>query len=301
MAAELAETGMATARHLEQLNAQAADLVESVTMLDERLKAVSDGLRDTRRLAERVPGLSKEMAWLAGQIALIEGKARTEEPSPTDAKTAAGGAAVPDAFYWHYEAAMRGSEESIEAKLAQYEPLAAELRAGADGDDAAGAPLWLDLGCGEGTFGMMLQRWGWRVRGMDASEAAVETCRARGIDAEVGTLPHFLLNELGERPRALSAMQVIEHLPAGHWLPFFQYAHAALPSGGALLVETINPVNLRALANHFYGDLTHTWPAHPATLRLMAEFAGFTDVRLMWLNPDPTDDPQDYAIIAVKG
>ena len=126
------------------------------------------------------------------------------------------------------------------------------------------------LGCGEGQFASLLARWGWRVQGMDISPQAVETCRKNGIDAVVGSLPGYLADYRGRRPAALSAIQVIEHLPPEEWLATFQFAHEALAPRGAFLIETIDPRNTYALANWFFGDITHTWPANPETLKVMA-------------------------------
>jgi hypothetical protein len=135
---------------------------------------------------------------------------------------------------------------------------------------------------------------------MDISAQAVATCEERGIDAVEGTLPDFLLTYDGEAPAAMSAIQVVEHLPPASWLPLLQYAQRALAPGGALVVETIYPLNVDALARWFFGDITHTWPANPETLRVMAGFAGFDSAEVRLMNPDEDERPQDYALIARK-
>jgi SAM-dependent methyltransferase len=204
-------------------------------------------------------------------------------------------APMPDAFYWRFEAAMRGTSESVEEKLEQYEDLARDLL-----EEAAGTPLWIDLGCGEGQFASLLARWGWRVLGMDISPQAVETCRQNGIDAVVGSLPSYLADYRGEAPSAFSAIQVIEHLPPEEWLATFQFAHEALAPGGMFLIETIDPRNMYALANWFFGDITHTWPANPETLKVMAGFAGFAAAEIISMNPDAEGKGQDFALVARK-
>jgi hypothetical protein len=73
-----------------------------------------------------------------------------------------------------------------------------------------------------------------------------------------------------------------------------------LAPGGALLIETINGLNPEAVAASFIADVTHTWPGHPETLRLMAEHAGFADVEVVFINPDERGNAQDFAIWAVK-
>ena len=235
--------------------------------------------------ASELEALSRRLASAGGMTGVAPASAPAPAPSP--------GAALPDAFYWRFEAALRGSQGSIEQKLQQYRDLADQLRA-----QHGGSPLWLDLGCGEGQFLALLQGWGWRVLGMDISSQAVATCEERGIDAVQGTLPDFLLTYDGEPPAAMSAIQVVEHLPPASWLPLLQYSQRALAPGGALVVETIYPLNVDALANWFFGDITHTWPANPETLRVMAGFAGFDSVDVRLMNPDEDERPQDYALIA---
>ena len=234
----------------------------------------------TRRLAV---GAEPTAAAPSGPAAAIAPAAVPVQPAPV----------MPDAFYWRFEAALRGSPESIKAKLEQYRGLADELR-----ERVGGSPLWLDLGCGEGQFLSMLRDWGWRVLGMDISPQAVRACVDQGFDAVEGSLPEFLASYDGEAPHGMSAIQVVEHLDPATWLPLLQFARTALAPGGAFIVETIYPLNVDALAAWFFGDITHTWPANPETLRVMAGFAGFdrADVRLM--NEDADGRPQDYALIA---
>jgi hypothetical protein len=95
-------------------------------------------------------------------------------------------------------------------------------------------------------------------------------------------------------------MQVIEHLPTDTWLPTIRYALDALAPDGALLIETINPLNAFALGSAFFTDVTHTWPANPRTLEVMAGYAGFDDIETRFLNPDDDGEPQDFALIARK-
>src|SRR5206468_1166164 len=151
---------------------------------------------------------------------------------------------------------------------------------------------------GEGQFLSMLRDWGWRVLGMDISPQAVRSCIEQGFDAIEGSLPDFLATYDGEAPHGMSAIQVVEHLEPATWLPLMQLARTVLAPGGAFVIETIYPLNVDALATWFFGDITHTWPANPETLRVMAGFAGFdrTEVRLM--NEDADGRPQDYALIA---
>jgi SAM-dependent methyltransferase len=201
-----------------------------------------------------------------------------------------------DAFYWAFEERMRGSSAAVRARLRSYEQLVRGLRdeLASDGD----SPRWVDLGCGRGEFCGLLREWGWDVEGVDRSPRAVEACLGNDIPATRSDVFAYLEVERESRPNAVSAIQLIEHLPRERWLTLFQGAFEALQPGGALLLETINGRNLRALADHFFADLTHTWPGHPETLRLLAEHAGFVEIEIRFEHPDAHGAAEDVAIWA---
>jgi SAM-dependent methyltransferase len=206
------------------------------------------------------------------------------------------GAPVADEFYWRFETFMRGDPAQVAEKLRQYETRVRSHIAYGRSEP----PLWLDLGCGRGEFALLLQEWGCQARGVDISAEAIDACRLAGVDAVQADAVTYIENYDDEQPTGISALQLIEHLPREAWGPFLRSALAALQPGGALLLETINPLNVRALAGSFFADPSHSWPAHPHTLRLMAETVGFSTTELLWINPDDQGEPQDYALWAVK-
>jgi O-antigen chain-terminating methyltransferase len=81
--------------------------------------------------------------------------------------------------------------------------------------------------------------------------------------------------------KGVFSAQVIEHMLTPEIERFLGASLAALRVGGVLVVETINPRSLHALANHFFADLSHVRPVHPETLRFMCEQTGFRDVALV--------------------
>ena len=258
--------------------------------------------RMTRPLSRRYDRIGADVAGLAARLA--EQLAETQVQVEMLRRSLEGQAPAPaaeheegaEAYYWSFEEQMRGSAESIAYRLGQYEELAVGLL---DRVGRSPAPLWLDIGCGRGEFLALLSEWGWRVRGIDSSPQAVEACRARGVDAVLANVFEYLAAREGEAPAGMSAIQVIEHLPKDRWLGFFETAHGALKAGGGLLIETINPMNTKALTDSFFADISHTWPAHPQTLRLMAEHAGFSEARVLYINDDSAGSAQDFAIWAV--
>ncbi|HEX9822971.1 MAG TPA: class I SAM-dependent methyltransferase [Actinomycetota bacterium] len=261
-------------------------------------------LRPVSRRYDRVTGdLASLTSALAERVRRAEADIRRLEAGLTEARR---GLPAPrpvelppefqDSYYWRYEARMRGEPESIVARLAQYEGIAGDVRAKAPGVE--GEPLWLDVGCGRGEFGELVQGWGWRALGIDVSPGAIEASLARGIDAAQADVFEYLRDYDGEPPVMISAIQVIEHLPKDTWLAFFRATRRALAEGGALIVETINPLVFEALSGAFIADVTHTWPPHPETLRLMALHAGFATADLMYLNEDEQGAPRDFALVA---
>jgi SAM-dependent methyltransferase len=251
----------------------AADLAGLAAGLAERLSSTEADVRRLQRSLEEIERSGSE-----------DHVRETPEASGT----------VSDAYYWAFEQRMRGTAGSIELRLRRYEPYASALRAAAEQDH----PLWIDIGCGKGDFASLLREWGWRVHGVDTSPEAVDACRAAGFDATLAEGLEFLDDYSGPAPLGVSAIQVIEHLPKDRWLPFFERARTILAPGGGLLVETINPLNVEALASSFFADITHTWPTHPEVARLMAEQAGFGRVEVVFVNEDHRGNAQDFALWA---
>jgi SAM-dependent methyltransferase len=299
--ADLALLGLETSQELAVARGDTVALTSEVQRLRAELREAQASWEALR--TEFATRLHEHDVWVGTATADLEARMRRTatgaQQEPVD-ETQAGrpvsappSPAMPDAFYRRLETALRGSPESIKAKLEQYRDLAIELR-----EQAGGSPLWIDLGCGEGQFLSMLRDWGWRVIGMDISAQAVRACTDQGFDAVEGSLPDFLASYDGEAPHGMSAIQVVEHLDPADWLPLLQLARTALAPGGALVIETIYPLNVDALAAWFFGDITHTWPANPETLRVMAGFAGFDRVDVLLMNEDASGRPQDYALTA---
>jgi SAM-dependent methyltransferase len=257
-----------------------AELAELGAMLAARVERI-----------ERLEDSAKALEWAVGAV-----RADVADLRGREAAQLGQGAEIPDDFYWLFETRMRGPDHVIDS-LRQYEGRARQhLERGGWGE----GPLWLDVGCGRGEFAQLLIQWGWRVKGVDISADAVDACIEQGLDAVHADALSFLQSYTGEPPAAVSGIQLIEHLPREVWLPFIRAAHHVLRDGGALLLETINPLNVRALAEYFFADLSHSWPAQPYTLQVMTETVGFERSDLEWLNPDGEDRPQDYALWAVK-
>ena len=257
-------------------------------------------------LADQLRGVTADLERVKGDLDRLD-RAVSEMRVSRGSDAAAGDRAplVDDAYYWAFEQRMRGDASSVIARLRQYERFAVPLRerliakgTHAGSDDPR--PLWLDLGCGLGELCELVQEWGWRTHGVDSSPGAIDVCRAKGFDTTLAEVDGYLESRRGEAPAAVSAIQLIEHIPRGDWIRLFERIQGALRPGGAMLIETINGLNPEAVASYFVADVTHTWPGHPETLRLMAEYAGFERVEVVFLNPDQRGNAQDFAIWAQK-
>lgn len=289
--------------------------LDSPSSLKRRLKSIV--FRSTRPATRRYDRLAADLATVAADLAsrLAEAEEETRKARgdyerlelalralTPDRSTSSGSAAwseIPDEYYWAFEERMRGSAESVEDRLRGYEelvlPLLKDLTT-SEGD----RPRWIDLGCGQGEFCSLLREWGWDAEGVDGSPGAVEACRVRGIDVTLADVLAYLETRPDDPVGGVSAIQLIEHLPRRSWIHLFEEIHRALVPGGALLLETINGQNPDAIADYFVADVTHTWPGHPETLRLMAEHAGFEPIQVRFLHEDHRGRSQDVAIWAVK-
>jgi SAM-dependent methyltransferase len=250
-------------------------------------------------LASRLAEAEEVMRKARGDYERLEVALRAVSPSGTATSGSAAWTEIPEEYYWAFEQRMRGVAGSIEERLRGYEDLVVPLREAVAAPED-GRPRWVDLGCGQGEFCTLLREWGWDVEGVDSSPDAVEACRARGIDVTLADVLAYLETRPDDPVGGVSAIQLIEHLPRRAWVHLFEEIHRALAPGGALLLETINGQNPDAIADYFVADVTHTWPGHPETLRLMAEHAGFPQVEVRFLHEDHRGRAQDVAIWAVK-
>jgi SAM-dependent methyltransferase len=294
---------------------QGDPFLDSPSSLKRRLKAII--FRSTRPATRRYDRLSADLASVAADLAarLAEAEEETKKtrgdyerlelalraltPTRSTSTQSAAWSEIPDAYYWAFEERMRGSSDSVEDRLHGYEDLVVPLLADLKTDEGD-RPRWLDLGCGQGEFCTLLRDWGWDAEGVDGSPAAVEACRERGIDVTLADVLAYLEARPEDPVGGVSAIQLIEHLPKRAWVHLFEQIHRALGPGGALLLETINGQNPDAIADYFVADVTHTWPGHPETLKLMAEHAGFQKVEVRFLHEDHRGRAQDVAIWAVK-
>jgi SAM-dependent methyltransferase len=216
------------------------------------------------------------------------------------------------AYYAAFENIYRGESSAIETR---FEPYLDFIRAGVAGDMKSVA---LDLGCGRGEWLSILRREGIDAMGVDSDAAMLAPARERGEHVVQGDLIAFLEDAAPASYGAITAFQVIEHLPLESLLRLFNAAQRALRPGGVIVLETPNPENLQVASYSFWLDPTHMRPLPPPLLDHFARYFGFIDIHIVRSHPWPAEQhfpedmqanrylnkllfcEQDYALVARK-
>jgi SAM-dependent methyltransferase len=255
---------------------------------------------DLVRLVETAHGEGKRRAAVQdARLAALE----IGRPATPAARTGAA-PSFPPGVYALFEERFRGSPEEISERQQFYLPVLRGLP----------GPI-LDVGCGRGELLRLLREEGVTASGVEINPIAAALCRAEGLEVEEGDA----LETLSRRPAAslggVVALQVVEHWSPEQIYAFLRESARALAPGGVLVAETINADSVSAM-KAFYLDPSHVRPVPPATLRFLAEAAGFAETRIEFRSPLPaaerleehsTNDvklnallfaPQDYALVA---
>ena len=146
----------------------------------------------------------------------------------------------------------------------------------------------LDFGCGGGAFLERMHRRGWRVMGVDASEAVVRRIETeRGLTALAGDLSAPALGAM--QFDVITMRQSLEHVHRP--LETLGRAFRLLASGGRLMVwaPSIEGLPFAWFGPAWYGlDLPrHLVHFTPSTLRRMVGEAGF-EVDRLWMVSHPS-------------
>jgi O-antigen chain-terminating methyltransferase len=181
-----------------------------------------------------------------------------------------------DDFYEEFEARFRGPEDEIERRLERWVDIVDRL-------PDRGTPI-LDVGCGRGEWLSLLSRHGIKAYGLDLNARFVAQCSDAGLEAVVANAFTYLEalpeNSIG----AVTAFHFVEHFTVPEVMHFLRLCFRAIRPGGAILLETPNPSNLRVAAFSFYLDPTHKRPIHPEFLKFAVERTGFGAIELHFAN-----------------
>jgi len=147
----------------------------------------------------------------------------------------------------------------------------------------------LDIGCGRGEFVEMLLQKGISARGIDLDRDAVAYAKERGLPVDLAEAMAYLQDLPDESLGGVFASQVIEHLKPRQLQRLLELCHDKLVAEAPIVLETLNPACLVALANWFVIDPTHVWPVHSETLKFMLENAGFWKISIEFVSPVPPE------------
>lgn len=240
------------------------------------LLRVADALSQRVDAAEqRAQAAERRVAELEERLLRLERRPAADAPATVAPQPRA--STLPD--YFAFESRMRGTVDEVRERQRPYV------------DRLRGHGPVLDLGCGRGELLGLLRDAGIEARGADAGADMVAFARAEGLDVEQADAHAALESRADGSLGAVTALQLVEHLPPADLVALLELAHAKLRPGGLLVLETIDPSTPAALRNYF-ADLTHAQPLVPETLELLVRHAGFRDPEIVGLG-------LDYAVFAV--
>ena len=182
-------------------------------------------------------------------------------------------APLKDWRYAGFENRFRGGPEAVKKQLRQYVSFFPK-----DG------PV-LDLGCGRGEFLELLEENGIKGSGVDLNGQMVDICLDKGLLCREGDILEALTAQADSSLGGIFSSQVIEHLPPAYLEKLIESCLHKLAPGGALILETVNPLSVFALVQVYYLDLSHHNPIHPQALKFLLETAGFDDVEIVFSSP----------------
>ncbi len=206
-----------------------------------------------------------------------------------------------DAFYYVLETSLRGSEAEIKQRQQEYLPHLTIA------DPTL--PV-VDLGCGRGEFLEIMREQGILAFGVDTNAKNIEEVRQKELDVRQEDVVDFLESAAPNSLAAVTAFQVIEHIPNADLRKLIKLAYEKLAPGGFLLLETVNPYCLETFRT-YYLDPTHQNPVPLDLLSVLYQFYGFAETEVIFQNPIKPNIPatqsqalgsfyQNYALLGKK-
>ena len=175
--------------------------------------------------------------------------------------------------YSDFETRFRGDEATVKKKLERYLPY------------FEACSHILDIGCGRGEFVELLGKAGKEAEGIDSSSSMLTVAQEKGLS---NCYKKDALSYLKDKPDqslgGIFSAQVIEHFAPDYLREVILECQRVLKPGSPLLLETINPSSLFAIAHIFSLDITHQKPLHPEYMRYLLESSGFSQVEIIFLD-----------------
>jgi O-antigen chain-terminating methyltransferase len=263
---------------VEQQNVYNEGVTEALVELIAQIKL---GVEQRNRLDDEIRATLTRTGVLNQRMRRLEERPGSG-PAPMGEYTDGGGATPVPAGdggldYFMLELKHRGSPEFVKERQAVYLPYLAGRRA------------VLDIGCGRGEFVELLRENGVEARGIDLDPDAVIYCQERGLPVEQAEATAYLRRLDDGALDGVYMAQVAEHLTPTVLQTLLRLAFRKLEPGGIVVIETVNPLCVYALVNHYLIDPSHVRPLHPELLSFMVESVGFGQAKIRHLSPTPDD------------
>ncbi len=179
---------------------------------------------------------------------------------------------LPGMDYYLFEERFRGDEKLIADRQHRY------MRLFRNSDKV------LDIGCGRGEFLEILKKNKVSAYGIDLNEDMVRLCKEKGLEVYKEDALSHLERIAPDTLGGIFLAQVVEHLSPEELLRLIHLSFSRLKGGGLFVAETLNPGSLSAM-ELFYLDPSHIRPFPSKTFEFLLETAGFSNIRIDFLNP----------------
>lgn len=306
IAAELTERFEALGADIETHSQEMASRAERLAAIEAELARFGDGPRRIEEQAAALDRLRSAQTTLQGTMDLLLREIRRATDELPQGSLDEARRHRDEEFYAALEDALRGDRSTIKERQRLYLPFI----------ESGGGPV-LDLGSGRAEWLELLADQGIEAQGVDISEVCVAEATSRGLIAHRADALEYLAAIPDTSLGAVTAFQLVEHLPFEQLDCLVADIFRVLRPGGVLILETPNPANVRVGAMGFWHDPTHIRPLPPALLEFLARWRGFIDTELVF--PDPPVErglqladagpaladvnwalfgPEDYALVA---
>jgi SAM-dependent methyltransferase len=195
--------------------------------------------------------------------------------------------------YAGLEEILRGNEALVRERFRAYLPLLQTRE------------RVIDIGCGRGEMLDLLSEAGIPALGVDLDAELVRCCRAKGHVVEQVDGVTYLRAQADASLPVIFSSRLARSLPYEDLLSLLRLSHAKLKAGGRLVLETVDPRALEALAT-VWTDVVHQRPIVAEAAVALCWLAGFEQAYVLFPNSvgDFAADRatrSEYAVVATKG